>query len=120
MLTPKLDFSRLQPLLESHLQSRQENEALHLPSMLARWLQRITEARGAHMSTRIEGNPMTEQEVRETFARPGRRTDTAEIENLNYRDAIHFVTQTAGDSAVALDLDAGLVRALHFLVLKDV
>jgi Fic family protein len=91
-----------------------------VPPLLARWLRRITEARGAHMSTRIEGNPMTEQEVREVFARPERRTDVAEIENLNYRDAVQFASQVAGDAKMTAGLDAGLLRALHFLILRDV
>lgn len=113
-------MSRLQPLLDTLEEQRRRIEALDVPPLLARWLRRITEARGAHMSTRIEGNPMTEQEVREVFARPERRTDVAEIENLNYRDAVQFASQVAGDSKMTAGLDAGLLRALHFLILRDV
>lgn len=117
---PILHLDALRPLLDDLEERRQRIEALDVPPLLARWLRRITEARGAHMSTRIEGNPMTEQEVREVFARPERRTEVAEIENLNYRDAVQFASQVAGDAAMRAGLDAGLVRALHFLILRDV
>ncbi len=116
---PRIDADALRPLIADLEERRQRIEALDVPPLLARWLRRITEARGAHMSTRIEGNPMTEQEVREAFARPERRTEVAEIENLNYRDAVQFASQVAGDARMA-GLDAGLVRALHFLILRDV
>jgi Fic family protein len=117
---PRLEIDSLRSLLDSLEERRQQIEALDVPPLLARWLRRITEARGAHMSTRIEGNPMTEQEVREAFARPERRTDVAEIENLNYRDAVQFASQVAGDGRMTASLDAGLLRALHFLILRDV
>ncbi len=117
---PHIDIDSLQSLLADLEERRQRIEALDVPPLLARWLRRITEARGAHMSTRIEGNPMTEQEVREAFARPERRTDVAEIENLNYRDAVQFASQVAGDAKMTAGLDAGLLRALHFLILRDV
>ncbi len=117
---PRIDIANLGPALADLEERRQRIEALDVPPLLARWLRRITEARGAHMSTRIEGNPMTEQEVREAFARPERRTDVAEIENLNYRDAVQFASQVAGDSRMTAGLDAGLLRALHFLILRDV
>lgn len=117
---PQIDVVPLRLLLADLEERRQLIEALDVPPLLARWLRRITEARGAHMSTRIEGNPMTEQEVREAFARPERRTDVAEIENLNYRDAVQFASQVAGDEKLSAGLDAGLLRALHFLILRDV
>ncbi|MGE0228505.1 MAG: Fic family protein [Dehalococcoidia bacterium] len=117
---PGVRIDTLHPTLADLDERRQRIEALDVPPLLARWLRRITEARGAHMSTRIEGNPMTEQEVREVFARPERRTEVAEIENLNYRDAVQFASQVAGDASMPLGLDAGLVRALHFLILRDV
>jgi Fic family protein len=117
---PQIDGASLEALITSLEERRQRIEALEVPALLARWLRRITEARGAHMSTRIEGNPMTEQEVREAFARPERRTDVAEVENLNYRDAVQFASQVAGDRGMSAGLDAGLVRALHFLILRDV
>lgn len=117
---PRIDTEGLRPLIAELEDRRQRIEALDVPPLLARWLRRITEARGAHMSTRIEGNPMTEQEVREVFARPERRTEVAEIENLNYRDAVQFASQVAGDASMVAGLDAGLVRALHFLILRDV
>lgn len=117
---PRLDLDSLRALLTDLEERRQRIEALDVPPLLARWLRRITEARGAHMSTRIEGNPMTEQEVREVFARPERRTEVAEIENLNYRDAVQFASQVAGDASMPAGLDAGLIRALHFLILRDV
>ncbi|HRC62808.1 MAG TPA: Fic family protein [Dehalococcoidia bacterium] len=119
-LQPHLDLESLRSLLADLEERRQRIEALDVPPLLARWLRRITEARGAHMSTRIEGNPMTEQEVREVFARPERRTEVAEIENLNYRDAVQFASQVAGDTSMASGPDAGLIRALHFLILRDV
>ncbi len=116
--TPTIDHEALQPLIADLDDARQEIEALDVTPMLARWLHRLTEARGAHMSTRIEGNPMTEEEVREAFRRPARRDDEAEIENSNYRDAVRFVQQVADDAGA--DIDGGLIRALHFLVLRDV
>lgn len=118
LFTPAIDYEALQPLIADLDDARQEIEALDVTPMLARWLRRLTEARGAHMSTRIEGNPMTEEEVREAFRRPDRRDDEAEIENSNYRDAVRFAQQVADDPGA--DIDGGLIRALHFLVLQDV
>lgn len=69
MFQPVIEFARLQPLLDALEQARRDIEALEIPPALERALQRATEARGAHMSTRIEGNPMTEAEVRAEFAR---------------------------------------------------
>ncbi|MDP6605893.1 MAG: Fic family protein, partial [Dehalococcoidia bacterium] len=115
---PKIDFDKLQPLIDSLEEARQEVYALDVPSMLERWLQRFTEARGAHMSTRIEGNPMTEEEVRGIFARPERGSDVAELENLNYRDAVRFARQYADDPSA--DIDGGFLRALHFVIVREV
>lgn len=115
---PRIDHDRLSPLLDHLEVERQELLALDVPPMLERWLQRVTEARGAHMSTRIEGNPMTEAEVREAFARDVRRSDAAELENLNYRDAVRFARQYADDAGA--DVDGGLIRALHFLIVREV
>ena len=70
------------------------------------------------MSTRIEGNPMTEEEVREVFARTERGTDAAELENLNYRDAVRFAYQYADDASA--DIDGGFIRALHFNIVREV
>ena len=81
-------------------------------------MQRFTEARGAHMSTRIEGNPMTEEQVREAFARPQRGADEAETENRNYRDAVRFGRQFADDGSAVID--GGFIRALHFQIVRDV
>ncbi len=55
---PRIALDALRPLLADVEERRQRIEALEVPPVLARWLRRITEARGAHMSTRIEGNPM--------------------------------------------------------------
>lgn len=115
---PALDLARLTPLLDDLGQLRQELDALDIPPTLQRWLQVQTEARGAHMSTRIEGNLMTEPEVRSLFARPeGEGAGTrAELENLDYRDAARFARQAGGDFHA--DIDGGLIRALHFLTVR--
>ncbi len=115
---PALDLDRLQPLLDNLGRLRQELDALDIPPTLQRWLQVQTEARGAHMSTRIEGNLMTEPEVRNLFARPeGEGASTrAELENLDYRDAARFARQAAADFDA--DLDGGLIRGLHFLTVR--
>lgn len=115
---PTIDLGRLTPLIDNLARLRQELDALAIPPTLQRWLQVQTEARGAHMSTRIEGNLMTEPEVRNLFARPdgeGART-RAELENLDYRDAARFARQAAADFDA--DLDGGLVRGLHFLTVR--
>lgn len=115
---PTLDLDRLTPLLDNLGRLRQELDALDIPSTLQRWLQVQTEARGAHMSTRIEGNLMTEPEVRSLFARPeGEGAGTrAELENLDYRDAARFARQAGGDFYA--DIDGGLIRALHFITVR--
>ena len=110
-------MDEITPMLERVEDGRRAIEALQVPPNLARWLQRVNEARGAHLSTRIEGNRMTEREVRDAFTGPARRTERAEIENLNYRDAVRFAGQLAND--VLADIDGGVVRALHFLVVRD-
>jgi len=115
---PTLDLDRLVPLLDELGRLRQELDALDIPPTLQRWLQVQTEARGAHMSTRIEGNLMTEPEVRSLFARPeGEGASTrAELENLDYRDAARFARQAAADFHA--DIDGGLIRGLHFLTVR--
>ena len=80
MFQPIIDLARIQPLLDTLEQARRDIEALDVPPALERALQRVTEARGAHMSTRIEGNPMTEEEVRAEFARTTPGTGRAELE----------------------------------------
>lgn len=115
---PEIDFDELQPLIDALESARQDILALDVPPMLERWLRRLNEARGAHMSTRIEGNPMTEEEVREVFARTERGADAAELENLNYRDAVRFAYQYADDAAA--DIDGGFIRALHFNIVREV
>jgi Fic family protein len=115
---PVIDHGKLKPLLDSLEEARQEMYALDVPPMLERWMRRFTEARGAHMSTRIEGNPMTEEQVREAFARPERGTDEHELENRNYRDAVRFGRQFADDASA--DIDGGLIRSLHFLIVREV
>jgi len=114
---PTLDLSRLSPLLTAIEDLRQEIEVLDIPAPLLRWLHRSVEARGAHMSTSIEGNPMTESEVRELFARPSSAATVAERENLDYRDATRFARAVAGDFSA--DVDTGLIRALHYLVVRS-
>ena len=112
---PEIDLARLQPLLDTLEQLRREIGALEVPEPLAGWLRERAEAQGAHMSTSIEGNRMTEPEVRELFAREHVGSpDRAERENLDYRDAARFARQVADD--VVADIDEGLVRALHFMV----
>lgn len=115
---PILDLDRLTPLVDTLVRLRQELEALDIPPTLQRWLQVQTEARGAHMSTRIEGNLMTEPEVRSLFARPeGEGASTrAELENLDYRDAARFARQAAADFDA--DIDGGLIRGLHFITVR--
>ena len=115
---PTLDLDRLTPLLDDLGRLRQELDALDIPPTLQRWLQLPTEARGAHMSTRIEGNLMTEPEVRSLFARPeGEGASTrGELENLDYRDAARFARQAAADFHA--DIDGGLIRGLHFLTVR--
>ncbi|MSQ29970.1 MAG: hypothetical protein EXR68_05745 [Dehalococcoidia bacterium] len=88
--TPQIRFGALAPTLTALVEARQTRAALDVPPLVARWLVRVAEARGAHMSTRIEGNPMTEQQVREVFERPEHRVGRAEIENFNYRAAVRF------------------------------
>lgn len=117
MFQPIIDLARIQPLLDALEQARRDIEALEVPPALERALQRVTEARGAHMSTRIEGNPMTEEEVRAEFARPTPGTSRAELENRDYRDAARFAYQVANDFNA--DVDGGLIRALHFLVERN-
>lgn len=114
--TPRIRLDELATTLSALAEERQEVEALDVPPLITRWLVRIEEARGAHMSTRIEGNPMTEQQVRDAFERPERRVGRAEIENLNYRDAVRFADQAADDAAA--DVDGGLMRALHFIIMR--
>jgi len=121
-LEPRIDLvtSRIPELLDALDQGRAELDRLDVPPMLAAWLRRGSEARGAHMSTRIEGNPMTEQQVREAFAHPNVSASEAEIENLNYRDAVRFARQVAGDPGSIVEVDHGLLRALHFLIVREV
>lgn len=115
---PALDLDRLTPLLDHLGRLRQELDALDIPPTLQRWLQVQTEARSAHMSTRIEGNLMTEPEVRNLFSRAdGEGASTrAELENLDYRDAARFARQAGGDFYA--DIDGGLIRGLHFLTVR--
>ena len=112
---PTLDLDRLAPLIAQLEGLRREINALDVPEPLATWLRERTEAQGAHMSTSIEGNRMTEPEVRALFAREHPASaDRAERENLDYRDAARFARQVADDQHA--DIDQGLVRALHYLV----
>ncbi|GMU41623.1 MAG: hypothetical protein AMXMBFR23_24890 [Chloroflexota bacterium] len=113
---PTIDRARLAAPLEELAQLRQELEAVDILEPLARWLRRQVEARGAHMSTSIEGNPMTEAEVQGLFARHRETLDRAERENLDYRDAARFARQVANDFKA--EVDAGLIRAMHFLVVR--
>ena len=115
---PILDLDRLTPLLGHLGRMRQDLDALTIPPALQRWIEAQTEARGAHMSTRIEGNRMTEPEVRHLFARAeGEGASTrAELENLDYRDAARFARQAAADFHA--DIDGGLIRGLHFLTVR--
>jgi Fic family protein len=117
MFEPVIDLPRLQPLIDALEQARRDIEALDVPPALERALQRVTEARGAHMSTRIEGNPMTEEEVRAEFARATPGTSRAELENRDYRDAARFARQVANDFDA--DIDGGLIRGLHYLVSRN-
>lgn len=117
MSDPIIDLDRIQPLLEALERARRDIEALDVAPALERALQRVTEARGAHMSTRIEGNPMTEEEVRAEFARTTPGTSRAELENRDYRDAARLARQFAND--VDADIDGGLIRALHYLVSRN-
>lgn len=116
-LNPAVALEPLRPLLGELERLRQEIEALEVPAPLDEWLRRNVEARGAHMSTSIEGNPLTEPEVRELFVRPREVVDRAEKENLDYRDAARFARAIAGDFHA--DFDGGLVRALHYLVVRS-
>lgn len=115
---PVLDLDRLAPMVDTLVRLRQELDALDIPPTLQRWLQLQTEARGAHMSTRIEGNLMTEPEVRNLFARPEGEgaTTRAELENLDYRDAARFARQAAADFDA--DIDGGLIRGFHFITVR--
>ncbi len=114
---PSIDEGSLRPLLDDLERLRQEIGALDPPTPLIGWLRRNVEARGAHMSTRIEGNPLTESEVRELFARHQETLDRSELENLDYRDAARFARQVANDPTA--EVDAGLIRALHYLVVRS-
>lgn len=112
---PHIDHDRLAPLLAQLEELRREISALAVPEPLAGWLRDRAEAQGAHMSTSIEGNRMTEPEVRELFAREHVGSpDRAARENLDYRDAARFARQVADD--LTADIDEGVVRALHFMV----
>jgi Fic family protein len=117
VFNPRIDESRLAPLISDLASLRQEIGAVDVHPLLTRWLRREVEARGAHMSTSIEGNPMTETEVRELFARHRESVDRAELENLDYRDAARFARQVAGDPTG--EVDAGMLRALHYLVVRS-
>ncbi|MEX1022570.1 MAG: Fic family protein [Dehalococcoidia bacterium] len=114
---PVLDSAAFEPLLEELSALREEFGTLDVPRPLAQWLRRHVEARGAHMSTSIEGNPMTEPEVRELFARTRETVDRAERENLDYRDAARFA-QSVGEDPSA-HIDAGMIRAFHYLVVRS-
>ncbi|MEX2032849.1 MAG: Fic family protein, partial [Dehalococcoidia bacterium] len=116
VFTPHIDISALEPRLARLEALRREVEDLDVPPPLARWLARYVEARGAHMSTRIEGNPMTEREVLELFDEGSGPSSRAERENLDYRDAARFAVQAAGDFHA--DIDGGLIRAFHFLTVR--
>jgi Fic family protein len=113
---PVIDDDALRPLLDELDRARKQLSAAEVPRLLERWLQRRTEARGAHMSTRIEGNPLTEQQVRETFVRPPADPALPERENLDYREAARFARQAALDWY--LDVDGGVIRAFHFLTIR--
>lgn len=113
---PQIDHARLAPLLATLEELRREIGALEVPNPLAGWLRDRAEAQGAHMSTSIEGNRMTEPEVRELFAQDRAAASVAEQENLDYRDAARFARQVADDPAA--DIDEGLVRALQFSVVR--
>jgi len=114
---PSIDHARLAPLIADLERLRQEIEVIEIAEPLARWLRRQVEARGAHMSTSIEGNPMTEVEVQDLFARHRETLDRAERENLDYRDAARFARQVANDFKA--QVDSGLIRALHYLVIRS-
>lgn len=112
---PTIDLDRLAPLLAQLEELRREIGALDVPEPLAGWLRDRAEAQGAHMSTSIEGNRLTEPEVRALFAREHPSSaDRAERENLDYRDAARFAQQVANDQRA--EIDEGVVRALHFMV----
>lgn len=113
--SPTIDTARLAPLIAQLEELRREINALDVPEPLGRWLRDRAEAQGAHMSTSIEGNRMTEPEVRALFAREQPASaDRAERENLDYRDAARFARQVADDQRA--ELDEGIVRGFHFLV----
>lgn len=116
MFDPRIDIEALQPLVDAMRELRQEIGVIDVAPVLAEWTRRHTEARGAHMSTRIEGNPMTELEVRETLER-GHAANRSERENRDYREAARFARQLADDPTG--DVDGGLIRALHFLVVRE-
>jgi Fic family protein len=113
---PTLRLEVIEARLQDLEDLRREIESLAVPVPLDRWLRSQVEARGAHMSTYIEGNPMTEPEVRELFERPREVTDRAERENLDYRDAQRFVRAVANDFHA--DIDGGLLRGIHYLVVR--
>jgi Fic family protein len=116
MFEPQLDMSALEPLLRDLEEERRLLLAMAVPPLLERWLRRDAEARGAHMSTRIEGNPLTEPQVREVLSRPPADPDAATRENLDYRDATRMARQVAGDASA--DVDGGLIRALHYVTVR--
>jgi Fic family protein len=117
MYQPRLDVAALAPQIARLEAARREILEREVAPVLARWLAQDTEVRGAHMSTRIEGNPLTEAEVRATLASPPAAPDASQRENLDYRMAGRLARQLAGDPS--MDVDGGLVRALHFLCVRS-
>lgn len=117
MFEPRLDVAALDQPLRLLERARTDVAELDVPPILARWLARQSEVRRAHMSTRIEGNPLTEAQVRVTLAAPPTTPDAAQLENLDYRTASDLVRQVAGGPAT--EIDGGLIRALHFVCIRS-
>jgi len=116
MFQPHVDSASLTDVIEALERGRLEIEALDIRPVVERALHRTIEARGAHLSTRIEGNPMTEEQVRLALARSPGSNDPAEFENRDYREATRLASQVADDATA--DIDGGLLRGLHYSVLR--
>ena len=87
-----------------------------LPSGFAEIFRRRAIYRNAHSSTKIEGNPLSDDEAYRVSLEGADSNIPAEVEIANIENAYDLINQLASDPEVAIDV--GLIRTLNSIVLR--